>query len=173
MWQRRGSKRGWGGRKAHHPIVLSVALCAPGCSFVQGQNDESSKDDSDSSGDGQIGGAFSIFDPQTSGGDGSGASSGSGGTGANTGGAGASGTAGSGGNPGSGGVPGDDLCDAGVWDGGTPEVLSLSGNTFAHDPTMIEADGVFYRFWTGNDIPSATSTNLSSWSNAPAVYQSG
>lgn len=64
----------------------------------------------------------------------------------------------------------DDLCDVGVWDGSTPQPLALSGNTFAHDPTMIEADGVFYRFWTGDYIPSASSTNLTNWSNAPTVY---
>lgn len=60
-------------------------------------------------------------------------------------------------------------------DDGTPQPapLSLSGNTFAHDPTMIEVDGTFYRFWTGDNIPSATSTDLMRWSNAPAVYRGG
>lgn len=72
-----------------------------------------------------------------------------------------------------GGAEGD-LCDVGVWDGSTkPVPLSLSGNTFAHDPTMIEADGTFYRFWTGNNIPSAKSTNLTSWQDARAVFQNG
>ncbi len=66
----------------------------------------------------------------------------------------------------------DDLCDVGVWDGSTPQPLTLTGNTFAHDPTMIEANGVFYRFWTGDHIPSATSTDLIHWSNAPTVYPS-
>jgi arabinan endo-1,5-alpha-L-arabinosidase len=79
-------------------------------------------------------------------------------------------TGGSGGA--AGGPNGGDLCDAGVWDGSMPEVLSLSGNTSAHDPTMIEANGVFYRFWTGNYIPQATSTDLRNWRNAPPVYGS-
>lgn len=73
-------------------------------------------------------------------------------------------------DPGTGGESGDPTCEQGVWDGTTPEILSLSGNTFAHDPTMIKADGVYYRFWTGNHIPSATSSNLTNWSNAPTVY---
>lgn len=104
-----------------------------------------------------------------------------------TGGLGAGGSGGAfgsgGGDPGVGGTPGsggegsgtggessDPTCEAGIWDGGTPEVLSLSGNTFAHDPTMIKAEGVYYRFWTGDYIQRATSTNLTNWSNAPTVY---
>lgn len=66
-----------------------------------------------------------------------------------------------------------DRCDVGVWDGTPPRPLTLSGNTFAHDPTMIEADGVFYRYWTGDGIPSARSTDLLHWENAPAVYTDG
>ena len=67
----------------------------------------------------------------------------------------------------------DDRCDAGVWDGSPPQNLELSGSTFAHDPTIVEADGVFYRFWTGDDIPSASSTDLRTWRDAPAVFRSG
>lgn len=92
-----------------------------------------------------------------------GAVSGSGGS------AGWSGSGGSGGAPASGGAAGD-LCDAGVWDGDASEVLALTGNTFAHDPTMIEAGGVYYRFWTGDHIPSARSTDLRHWTSAPTVY---
>ena len=72
---------------------------------------------------------------------------------------------------GSGGAS-DDLCDVGVWDGSTPEVLQLIGNTFAHDPTMIEVGGIYYRFWTGDYVPMATSTNLTNWVSAPSVYGS-
>lgn len=69
---------------------------------------------------------------------------------------------------------GSELCDVGVWDGRTkPQPLTLSGNTFAHDPTMIEANGTYYRFWTGENIPSAQSTNLTNWQDARAVYTSG
>lgn len=109
------------------------------------------------------------FNPGTGG---SAATGGTGGGDPSTGGnAGTGGSAGS--DPGTGGGAGsggDDLCDVGVWDGQPPEVLSLSGNTFAHDPTMVEANGVFYRFWTGDFIPQATSTNLTHWQNAPSVY---
>jgi arabinan endo-1,5-alpha-L-arabinosidase len=76
------------------------------------------------------------------------------------------------GGTGTAGTP-DDLCDVGVWDGSTPEVLALSGSTYSHDPTMVEHDGVFYRFWTGNNIPSATSTDLTNWRDAPAVFRGG
>ncbi len=66
-----------------------------------------------------------------------------------------------------------DLCDVGVWDGSAPQPLELSGNTFAHDPTIVQAGGTFYRFWTGDRIPSATSTDLAHWRDAPAVFPSG
>ena len=62
------------------------------------------------------------------------------------------------------------LCNVGVYDGTTPQTLALSGDTFAHDPTMIEVDGVFYRFWTGDFIPMATSSDLRTWRNGPSVY---
>ena len=48
--------------------------------------------------------------------------------------------------------------------------LTLTGNTFAHDPTMIRVDDTYYRFWTGDFIPVATSKDLKNWSNAPSVY---
>jgi arabinan endo-1,5-alpha-L-arabinosidase len=82
---------------------------------------------------------------------------------------------GSGSNRADSGAPnaGDDRCDVGVDDGMPPQVLSLSGDTFAHDPTMIEADGVFYRYWTGDNIPMASSVDLLQWKNGPAVYRDG
>lgn len=61
-----------------------------------------------------------------------------------------------------------DLCEAGLSEA-VPRVLTLTGNTFAHDPSMVKVDGVFYRFWTGDFIPTATSTNLTHWTNAPSV----
>lgn len=97
---------------------------------------------------------------------------GSGGAGGSDAGTGAAGTgAGSGGE--AGGAADDPTCQLGRWDGTTPEPLSLSGETFAHDPTMVEHQGVFYRFWTGANIPMATSVDLRSWSAAPPVYASG
>jgi arabinan endo-1,5-alpha-L-arabinosidase len=113
----------------------------------------------------------------SSGGDaasGSGGQSPAGGSGgAAPGGGGASGGSASGGTPSggaSGGTAGDPSCEAGVWTGQEPAHLTLSGNTFAHDPTMIKVGDTYYRFWTGDFIPMATSTNLTNWSNAPAVY---
>jgi arabinan endo-1,5-alpha-L-arabinosidase len=90
-----------------------------------------------------------------------------------TSGSGGASSAGSAGMPSGGAAVSDDLCDAGVSDGSAPEVLSLSGSTGVHDPTMIEADGVFYRFWTGRNIPMATSSNLTSWQNGASVYTNG
>jgi len=68
------------------------------------------------------------------------------------------------------GGPANDRCQIGVYDGTPPKALTLKGNTFAHDPTLIEADGVYYRFWTGDYIPSATSTDLLTWRDGPTVY---
>ncbi|MGC4093788.1 MAG: arabinan endo-1,5-alpha-L-arabinosidase [Polyangiaceae bacterium] len=90
--------------------------------------------------------------------------------GASSGGTTASGGASSGGTTSTGGAAGD-LCDVGVYSGTKPTPLTLSGNTFAHDPTMIEDNGTFYRFWTGNYIPIAKSTNLTNWTDAGTVYK--
>lgn len=59
---------------------------------------------------------------------------------------------------------------ASAFDGVRPPPLTLSGNTFAHDPTMIAAGGSYYRFWTGDFVPSAKSTDLKNWENTPSVY---
>ncbi len=93
---------------------------------------------------------------------------GSGGTG--DGGGGAPGSGGS--DTGTGGQGDDPTCAAGIWDGSEPAILDLGGNTFAHDPTMIKAGSTYHRFWTGDYIQHATSTNLTNWSNAPPVYES-
>ncbi|HEY5954950.1 MAG TPA: arabinan endo-1,5-alpha-L-arabinosidase, partial [Polyangiaceae bacterium] len=66
------------------------------------------------------------------------------------------------------------LCDAGVWDGvKKPVPLTLTGNLAAHDPTMIASNGVYYRYWTGDGILSAKSTNLTNWTNAASIYKNG
>lgn len=168
----------------------SVILYSVGCA-LDGQDDAGSGDDNtggSASGGLATGGLGSGGvlatggmglgtggDTQTGGGGGSGGLAGSGGLG--SGGLGSGGVPGAGGtpatggaDPGTGGADGDPTCDAGIWDGGEPEVLSLSGNTFAHDPTMIKAGGTYHRFWTGNFIQHATSSNLTNWSNAPTVY---
>lgn len=82
----------------------------------------------------------------------------------------ASGGAGSGGAAGGSGGAVDPTCSAGVDTVQPPGHLTLSGNTFAHDPTMIRVGDTYYRFWTGDFIPMATSTDLRNWSNAPTVY---
>ena len=89
---------------------------------------------------------------------------GSGGAGTGGGGTGGSGTGGSG---------TDDLCDVGVWDGNPPEILDLTGALGTHDPAIIEAGGIFYRFDTGLRVPAYTSTNLTHWTSAGNVYSSG
>jgi arabinan endo-1,5-alpha-L-arabinosidase len=38
---------------------------------------------------------------------------------------------------------------------------------------MVEANGVFYRYWTGNNIPAASSTDLLNWSSFPEAIQGG
>lgn len=61
-------------------------------------------------------------------------------------------------------------CAGEAFDGVRPPPLTLSGNTFAHDPTMIKVGDNYYRFWTGDYVPSAKSTDLLQWTNAPTVY---
>ncbi|HEX2733373.1 MAG TPA: hypothetical protein VHM70_17300, partial [Polyangiaceae bacterium] len=64
----------------------------------------------------------------------------------------------------------DDRCNIGVYAGRAPRVLELQGDTFAHDPTVLQAGGLFYRYWTGDYVPSAVSSDLQVWSNAESVY---
>lgn len=87
-----------------------------------------------------------------------------------SGGDGAGGASGGSASGGSGGPGDDDLCDSGVFDGTVPGPLSLSGETFAHDPTMIRVGDTYYRFWTGDFVPTATSKDLLHWSKGPNVY---
>jgi arabinan endo-1,5-alpha-L-arabinosidase len=80
----------------------------------------------------------------------------------------AGGTAGGGATGGSAAV--DPTCESGVWSGEPPGQLSLGGDTFAHDPTMTKVGDTYYRFWTGDFVPMATSTDLTNWDSAPSVY---
>ena len=65
----------------------------------------------------------------------------------------------------------NDLCDVGVYDpDNPPQNLILSGTIHAHDPTIIEADGIFYRFQTGGSIEILTSTNLTDWTSIGTVW---
>lgn len=112
---------------------------------------------------------------------GSGAAAGDGGTGADTASGGSDsggatsggGTSGGGSGGATGGSAGDATCNLGTATGGAPPTpLGLSGNTFAHDPTMIQVGSTYYRFWTGNNIQRSTSSNLTQWSGTSTVYSS-
>jgi arabinan endo-1,5-alpha-L-arabinosidase len=64
-------------------------------------------------------------------------------------------------------------CDIGTFTGTRPDPLRLSGNTFAHDPTLLAVEGGFMRFWTGDNVPTAFSEDLLRWENAAPVYAGG
>lgn len=63
-----------------------------------------------------------------------------------------------------------DFCEVGRSGGERAAPLTLSGNTFAHDPTMIKVEQTYYRFWTGDFVPSAKSSDLRQWGSAPTAY---
>lgn len=67
----------------------------------------------------------------------------------------------------------EDNCSVGVYRGTPATPLTMSGDTNAHDPTMIESQGTYYRYWTGDRIPVATSMDLMNWRDAPPVYRNG
>jgi arabinan endo-1,5-alpha-L-arabinosidase len=84
--------------------------------------------------------------------------------GASNGGAAGSGAAGAAG-------AGDDRCDVAVYDESNPPAsVTLTGSLGTHDPVMVEADGRFYLFMTGNRVGAKTSTDMLSWQNASAVF---
>jgi arabinan endo-1,5-alpha-L-arabinosidase len=64
----------------------------------------------------------------------------------------------------------DPTCGLATASGESPTPLSLSGNTFAHDPTMLAVGGTILRFWTGEFVPSAQSTDLFGWTDAKSAY---
>lgn len=47
-----------------------------------------------------------------------------------------------------------------------PAALTLSGSSFAHDPTIAACEGLYYRFSSGPGLPLAVSKDLQAW--APA-----
>jgi arabinan endo-1,5-alpha-L-arabinosidase len=66
---------------------------------------------------------------------------------------------------------GDDRCSVARLDPAQPPVsLTLSGALGAHDPALLEQDGVFYMFLTGNNVSAKTSTGLLAWQNQPQVF---
>jgi arabinan endo-1,5-alpha-L-arabinosidase len=75
------------------------------------------------------------------------------------------------GTGGTGGLPDDDRCSVAVHDPANPPVmLTLTGNLGTHDPALIEVDGTFYLYATGNGLGAKTSMDLESWQGAPAVF---
>lgn len=69
-----------------------------------------------------------------------------------------------------GGSGGDASCAIAVHDPSDPPgTLTLSGNLGAHDPVLIEADGVWYEFQTGPRIYGKTSTDLVNWDGTPSA----
>lgn len=71
----------------------------------------------------------------------------------------------------SGASSGDDPnCQGSISSGTRPAPLSLSGQTFAHDPTMVQVGDLFYRYWTGDGVQVAQSTDLQHWTQSPPVY---
>jgi arabinan endo-1,5-alpha-L-arabinosidase len=78
---------------------------------------------------------------------------------------------GGGGVAGSAGSSGSDRCDIANYDPAKPpQALTLSGNLGTHDPVMIQADGRFYLFSTGNNIGAKTSTNMLQWQGTSDVF---
>jgi arabinan endo-1,5-alpha-L-arabinosidase len=51
-----------------------------------------------------------------------------------------------------------------------PVTLELSGDLLAHDPTVIEANGQLFVFYTGSGIPSKVSDDLVNYREGPAVF---
>lgn len=66
---------------------------------------------------------------------------------------------------------GDASCDFAALDPSQPpKLVELSGSLGVHDPVVIEADGIFYMFHTGNNIAAKTSTDLRAWQNAADIF---
>jgi arabinan endo-1,5-alpha-L-arabinosidase len=53
-----------------------------------------------------------------------------------------------------------------------PKVLTLSGNLGAHDPVVIEQNGLFYLHHTGMLLPGKTSNDLRVWNSASSALRS-
>ena len=69
---------------------------------------------------------------------------------------------------------GGDRCDVAKLDPAKPpKSLTLSGNLGTHDPVVIESEGRFYLFSTGNNIGAKTSSDLLSWQGAGDVLNGG
>lgn len=60
--------------------------------------------------------------------------------------------------------------DAARPDATEPRVLPLQGDLGVHDPTIIEADGVFTIFATGRGLPVTRSSDLLNWTASGRVF---
>jgi arabinan endo-1,5-alpha-L-arabinosidase len=61
-----------------------------------------------------------------------------------------------------------------AWAVSYPNPETISGSTFAHDPSMVKtASGRYYLFYTGGGIQISTSTNRVNWSSAGQVLPGG
>ena len=64
-----------------------------------------------------------------------------------------------------------DRCDIAILDAThPPQTVDLSGNLGVHDPSLIEANGSYYLFYTGNGIGAKTSADLHTWQEASPVF---
>jgi arabinan endo-1,5-alpha-L-arabinosidase len=52
-----------------------------------------------------------------------------------------------------------------------PMALRLSGSRGAHDPTLVECGGKYYRYGSGLGIAMAVSTDLAEWRQLGAVFE--
>jgi len=65
----------------------------------------------------------------------------------------------------------DDRCDVAVLDPAHPPVsLEVSGDLGTHDPSLVEADGVFYLQQTGSRLPGKRSTDLRAWKSNGTAF---
>lgn len=65
------------------------------------------------------------------------------------------------------GAPGD-RCEISRFDAAKPpKVLELTGNLGTHDPMVLEANGKFFLFATGDNLAAKTSNDLVAWQAAP------
>lgn len=64
----------------------------------------------------------------------------------------------------------DVSCQSDVSPGPRAAPLALSGQTFAHDPTMVQVGDTFFRYWTGDGVQVAQSSDLRNWTQSAPVY---
>lgn len=63
------------------------------------------------------------------------------------------------------------LPDGGAGGAAAPELLSLSGDLEAHDPTLVRSGNTFFLFHTGPLLPLKVSSNLLDWEAMGAAFE--